>query len=286
MIFVGSFFIIISGNVGNLLLGNRINENIWKSFSNIIEIIGVLSVFIGGIGFYIYQDKIENNYQREIQQLITEKNNATEEIANLTAEQLKFTKFFSELDNQVNSLLFEVNLNKGLNADEFQEFIIIAEFMTLGVYYEIQSGIFHDNNGNSYPSSTVKCYPIKEKIDKPWTSVDFVPIKIFDTITYNIGVLNRTDSKHIKLRDFHEQSISIMIRKKYLEYIDRIKLIANDWIIFECNDSLSKWDEAFGELSDKSGIQDLVSFIRVGQNGIRYQVQNIDLTTKIPDKNK
>lgn len=174
-----------------------------------------------------------------------------------------------DMNKLINMLKVEITLSKGFTPKEFEDFRIHLILHSLDVYYDIESGVASNSQGDLLPTSTIKCYPIKDKIEKPWIEMQIIPIKVFDTVSYNIWTVNRIKPMDLHLKDFDLFKFSLFLREKYIKYVKIIRLIANNTIVYERINSQRIWQKANLKSLKYQKYSDYMCLIEEGKFGIK-----------------
>ena len=266
------------------------DPQILKNISQIVVFVGMGLVLLGGIGNWFIGNKLLKIEKEQRILVEKERDKANQELKKFTSTNLLLTQFYSEIDNKVSKLYFEFLLNKGYSAKEYNDFELYIDFGPLKSYYEITSTEVIKSNESEkihLAGHTIKAYPSDQAIEKPWIEFASVPISIFDYMSFDIWFVNRRKPNNFKIRDLQGGFFSIYLYKKYLPHIKEIRLIANDWIVFDVINNKDKWDKSPTPswLKNKQ-LKDLYYLISLSNRGIRLGFNQIDLFSILPQKSE
>jgi hypothetical protein len=229
--------------LGSILI-TTIPENKLKWAYNIptgtsVVILGAVLLLIGTIFFDLYSSKIETKLKEENSKKLAER----DKIIKIKSEQLTLAyQFNSEISNPINSMFLVFDLGNTVLGNLFDNFLCIIQFKLLNITAQIRSVKSKNQNssGYFYETSIAKGKYIN-KSPKVFNSTG--SNESLNQVYLDLLTLTHDLPEGFTLKDLNGKSFYIFLTKEQIQFVKGIKLVVNNWDIFNITEDRMVWKD-------------------------------------------
>ncbi len=237
--YLGSSFAILGSILITTLPENKLKWAYNMPTGTGVVILGAVLLLIGTIFFDRYSSKIETKLKEENAKKLAER----DKVIKNNSGQLKLAyQFNSEINNPVSSMLLVFDLGNTVLGNNFNDFSCIIQFKLLNITAQVRSVKTKNQNSNSYfyETSIVKGKDIS-KSPKVLNSTG--SNEALNQVYIDLFNLAKDLPEGYTLKNLNGESFYIFLSKGQIQFVKGIKLVVNNWDIFNLTEDRMVWKD-------------------------------------------
>lgn len=214
------------------------DPNFGKLLAQIFLYFAMALIIVANIGINYFGKKITENEKNEAKKIAAEGDEAVQKNLKTTETLLNMNRFLGEVDNKIKSIFFIINLSKTTNIKTWNDFYCLLDFNRFNRSYEFRLNTNYNTSVN-YLAKSVENHNWSD--NSSIVKISHYP-KFQNQIVLDLWSLINNTPTELRIRDFSDDLLQILIDKTHCNLIKEMKLVINDWIVFERNCNNYNWE--------------------------------------------
>ncbi|MBW1706271.1 MAG: hypothetical protein JRJ86_14060 [Deltaproteobacteria bacterium] len=218
------------------------DPNIGKNIAQLFVFGGALIVIIGQVGVWYYDKNITKIEKAKIISMREERDQAIDALQRLSLDNISRTKFSAVLDNKIKHIYFEMEFSKSTMNRDFRDFYCFMMCGALDVCYEIipapPNSLGMGHKVTAYTANYSNAFGTDSK---EWEAWDLLPSDHPNSLRSEIFLLLGEKRRKCTIRSFQDSHFKIAVKEKFVPFISGIRLIVNDWEIYDRKPKIRDW---------------------------------------------